>query len=58
MKHIWVVESSAGKKWRASGITPLVSFTKKGATQRAKFWKKSSPGLKWRAVKYMRMEGK
>ncbi len=29
MKHIWVVESSSGRKWEPAGTAPMAYFTKR-----------------------------
>lgn len=56
MKHIWVVESSGGRKWRPSGTRYVVAlFTKKAAKRYVDDCKKAYPGLKWRAVKYAKV---
>lgn len=54
-KHIWVVESSGGRKWRPAGnMWPLCDFSKKKAKATAMHNARMSPGLKWRAAKYAR----
>jgi hypothetical protein len=56
MKHIWVVESSGGKKWCASGrIYVCAQFTKKNAKAHRDELAEQSPGLKWRVAKYSRI---
>jgi hypothetical protein len=50
MKHIWVVESSGGKKWN-----PQSTFwTKIAAEWHMGRFAKQSPGLRWRVAKYVR----
>jgi hypothetical protein len=60
MKHIWVVESSGGRKWSpvggVLGVFVYASFSKLDAEERMKASAKSSPGLKWRVAKYVRGE--
>jgi hypothetical protein len=58
MKHIWVVESSGGRKWGAAGgqIVPLAYCTKKQAVHIMRSELQSSPGLKWRVAKYERVK--
>lgn len=56
MKHVWVVESSGGRKWRPSGSPQVLAyFTKKVAESRMNWLKGISPGLKWRVAKYTRV---
>lgn len=56
MKHIWVVESSGGRKWRPAGaMLPISFFTKRMAKREVRRMKHESPGLKWRAAKYARV---
>jgi hypothetical protein len=58
MKHVWVVESSGGRKWRPAGSPRAESyFTKKVAESRLNWLKENSPGLKWRVAKYARGGG-
>jgi hypothetical protein len=57
MKHIWVVESSGGRKWRPSGgVFARACFSKLDAKDRMKESAKDFPGLKWRVAKYVRGE--
>jgi hypothetical protein len=57
MKHIWVVESSGGRKWRVAGhFGPHTFFFKKPAVKYLALQKANSPGLKWRVAKYVRGE--
>jgi hypothetical protein len=58
MKHIWVVESSGGRKYRATGGSFVVRayFTKKTAHWRLDQLALESPGLKWRVAKYERVK--
>lgn len=57
MNHIWVVESSGGKKWRASGESMVNAFfSKKSAAALVRYLAKGSPGLKWRVAKYERVK--
>jgi hypothetical protein len=57
MKHIWVVESSGGRKWRPAGRSePYAYFIKKTAKRAAKGMTSMSPGLKWRVAKYERVK--
>lgn len=57
MKRIWVVESSGGKKWLASGENMVWAFfTKRAAKLDAEYAAKESPGLKWRVAKYERVK--
>lgn len=59
MKHLWVVESSSGKKWRPVGGAMAHSYFNKNAAKGAmKFNAECSPGLKWRVAKYVREVGK
>jgi hypothetical protein len=54
MKHIWVVESSAGRKWNPASA---VLFAKKyRATASMRILSDRSPGLKWRVAKYERVK--
>jgi hypothetical protein len=53
MKHIWVVESSGGRKWWPQRFF----FTKKRANTSAGKLQEESPGLKWRVAKYARVGG-
>jgi hypothetical protein len=53
MKHIWVVESSGGRKWWPHGHHYA---TKKLAKRAAKGMTSMSPGLKWRVAKYERVK--
>lgn len=58
MKHIWVVESSGGRKWRPAGRYGVAAyFTKRAAKLAAKGVAADSPGLKWRVAKYARVGG-
>ena len=56
MKHLWVVESSGGKKWRPTGDmpTPVTYFTKAHALSVMEYLAIESPGLRWRVAKYVR----
>jgi hypothetical protein len=58
MKHIWVVESSACRKWRPAGgpSIPYSYFTKRFAKPMLDELAKRFPGLKWRVAKYVRGE--
>ena len=57
MKHIWVVESSSGKKWRPSGNSyALALFTKRDADREVAINAFKDPGLKWRVAKYERVK--
>jgi hypothetical protein len=58
MKHIWVVESSGGRKWRPLGnLTAVAFYTKKDARRAMLNNEKFSPGLRWRVAKYARVGG-
>jgi hypothetical protein len=55
-KHIWVVESSGGRKWRpAGGLFVGALFNKKVAKTHLNTLANRSPGLKWRVAKYARI---
>lgn len=55
MKHLWVVESSGGRKWNPGGaMLPLVFFSRKAAKREAANQAEDSPGLKWRVARYER----
>lgn len=58
MKHIYVIESSGGRKWRPSGGVTVVRayYDKRSADASAKANAHVSPGLKWRVAKYARVE--
>jgi hypothetical protein len=57
VKHIYVVESSGGKKWTPFGGTSVRAFfVQKFAKGIAKDQAKLAPGLKWRVAKYVRGE--
>ncbi len=60
MKHLWVVESSGGRKWRPAGgpTVPYSYFTKRCADALLAELATKSPGLKWRVAKYVREVGK
>lgn len=55
MKHIWVVESSGGRKWTAT--SKAVYFVKSRAKKTMSMYAALSPGLKWRVAKYARVGG-
>jgi hypothetical protein len=58
MKHLWVVESSAGKKWRPFGAAMASAYPLKAVAKGAMQYRaKESPGLKWRVAKYARVGG-
>lgn len=58
MKHIWVVESTSGKKWRPAADGWLMSYyTRKDAKHIASQEAKNNPGLRWRIAKYVRVGG-
>jgi hypothetical protein len=58
MKHIWVIESSGGRKWRPAGgpTIPYSYFTRLHAKPMLNELAKSFPGLKWRVAKYERVK--
>jgi hypothetical protein len=58
MKHIWVVESSGGRKFHpAGGVFVRAWHSKLDAKMHMKESAKDSPGLKWRVAKYARVGG-
>lgn len=57
MKHIWVVESSGGKKWSpVGGYNVRAYFTKRRAKDTITVYATDSPGVKWRVAKYERVK--
>jgi hypothetical protein len=54
MKHIWVVESSGGRKWNVA--QDILFFKRKHATAQMNHLAGFSPGLQWRVVKYERVK--
>lgn len=54
MKHLWVVESSGGRKW--SPMFPLGFLTRKMAKREVGRQAADSPGLKWRVARYERVK--
>lgn len=57
MKHIWVVESSGGRKWNPSGRYHAAAYFTKKAAKADLNERDSAPGLKWRVAKYARVGG-
>lgn len=55
MKHIYVVESSGGRKWTAA--SKAVYFVRARAKRTMDMYAALSPGLKWRVAKYARVGG-
>jgi hypothetical protein len=54
MKHIWLIESSAGRKWNVA--VREIFYSKNRAQGRAKSEAMETPGLKWRVAKYERVK--
>jgi hypothetical protein len=58
MKHLHVIESSAGKKWSPASFhsSPHAYYSKTIANRVADRLLAQSPGLQWRVAKYERVK--